>query len=107
MSCSSWFDCADEKKRNLSLEQVLRMMIVADNDGCPQWRGLSNSGGGGGGSTDVANSALSKFVINNATAAGADSDLATWMGNNPSKVIVHIITATGNDGVNTITILYK
>ena len=34
-NCESFFDCADPKKNGLSLEQVLRAMIVADTNGCP------------------------------------------------------------------------
>lgn len=41
MACANWFDCADEKKRNLSLEQVFRLMIVKDQNDCIAFRTIN------------------------------------------------------------------
>lgn len=36
--CNNWFDC--EENKNMSLEQVLRLMIVSSENGCPAFRAV-------------------------------------------------------------------
>lgn len=36
MACSNWFNCSDEKRQNLSLLQIIKLLIVGvGDDDCP------------------------------------------------------------------------
>lgn len=47
-TCGDWFDC--DARKNLTLDQLIRLLIVDDGSGCPALK-TSDVGGGGGGTT--------------------------------------------------------
>lgn len=46
-TCQGFFDCSDARK-HLSLEQVMKMMIVEDENGCPVFKTTAVSSGASG-----------------------------------------------------------
>lgn len=53
MSCTSWFDCSDGKNNNLGLDQVIKLLIDVDENGCPVFRTSTSSGGGTSGAVTL------------------------------------------------------
>lgn len=70
-NCPSFFDC--DKAKGMSLEQVIKDMIIDDGNGCPVWRGTSGGGGGGGSTSTQRTPSRTKVTASGAVAAGARS----------------------------------
>lgn len=77
LTCNNWFDCQDERTRNLGFEQAFKLLFTKDANGCPSLRTSGAGGGGGGGAVTLPSTARvpSRTVVttSGSVAAGARS----------------------------------
>lgn len=79
-TCQGFFDCSDARK-HLSLEQVMKMMIIEDENGCPVFKVSGNS-------PSVTNANTSEHLIEEDDNTTLLATLNAWKSSNPTFKVI-------------------
>lgn len=93
MACTSYFSCNNETTRNLGLEQVIKLLVDTDVNGCPVFR-VGNSD----------NLTSSSTLISGKTASittTANTSVIAAQGNTKKLYITQILVTNGHATVGT------
>lgn len=100
-NCPSFFDC--DKAKNMTLETVIKDMIIDDGNGCPVLRTQANTSVSATVSTPLESAVTSELIesaeaVNSKTLGGLMLAYQAWKTLNPTRRVVRETPITGPEG---------